>query len=292
MDQESSLYLRYISLSRKKKLTQEQVRLYLIEEGWNKSQIERLFKDSSNQNPINKNSIAQKNDKLLNLRLVNGKLYLKALVLALVIVGSATIWLIHTPKPKTYQSVLSNFLSALEKHDQIKAQSLESQTEKQQLNTSNHSFYNYCNSSAQICAKALSADKLKTAELQTVPYSTNIGIKGEEQIISEKLAGCAGMVKVYIVAYPTGNSWVINSVNIIGSAAVNKCNIPKTSINTPSTQQQGSATTPLIMPHANSTPVATTVRHLKPVANSSKNINAPVHNLLPPVNLNISQKVL
>lgn len=211
MDQENSLYLRYVDLSRKEGLTSAQVRKSLINEGWTKSQIDQLITTKQERIVVPPRS---HNDSLLNLRLKNGKLFLKVLVVLLVGVGTAYIWQAQTSKATNYQSVFSNFMKAVELKNRNQALNLESQSEKQLLG--NSATYNSCNATTSICSQALSANSLKNAKISTLNYTAAGGVMGKEQVISEKAAGCSSdVINVDITAIPYGNSWRINSINIV-----------------------------------------------------------------------------
>lgn len=221
MDQESSLYLRYVDLSRKEGLTSDQVRKSLINEGWTKSQIDELIA-TKHKRIIEPSS--NHNNSLLSLRLKNGKLFMKVLAVLLVGIGVAYVWRVQTSKTTSYQSVFTSFTKAIELNNHTQVMSLVSQSEKQLLGTSKQS-YNSCNASPQTCAQALTANNIKNAQISSLNYSAAGGVIGKEQVFSEKAVGCAAsVIKVDIIALPFGNSWEISSINIVKSPNTHSCN--------------------------------------------------------------------
>lgn len=220
MDQESNLYLRYVDLSRKEGLNSEQVRKSLISEGWTKSQIDELI-TTKHKRIIGPSS--NHSNSLLSLRLKNGKLFMKVLAVMLVGIGVAYVWKAQASKTDSYQSVFTSFTKAIELNNHTQVMSLVSQSEKHLLGSSNLT-YNSCNASPATCSLALTANNIKKAQISSLNYSAAGGIKGKEQVFSEKAVGCASsVINVDVIALPFGNSWEINSINIVKSPSDNSC---------------------------------------------------------------------
>ncbi len=145
-----------------------------------------------------------------------------------VIILLAVVGLIYAlvNRQASYQAVAQEFISALQKKDKAKADSLESPALKTflQKNANAASFYTVCQQSGSLCTASFNNSYLAKATKTYRDYTAASGTKGKEIIYTVKQtasgaaaggSGCSsGSTETITLAFvPKGHSWLVDFID-------------------------------------------------------------------------------
>jgi hypothetical protein len=255
----------FIQQARQQGQTDEQIRQSLLASGWNieqvnaalisnNPQVSQAFSSPLNQPPFATpaQNVGQPNFSTLapvqnvsKRKKISLPLVLTVIVLLLLIVGGSTFALLsHTTN---YQSVIQQFVTAIENKNKTTADTLESPAFKTTAEKyyKTDSFYSVCKQTGDLCTPLFTPQFLNKATKTYKDYTATNGTKGKEVIYSLKQAasgtqaggkGCSYNTKstLTIAVVPHGNSWLVDSANpsIISGGTINLCPSPGVSTST------------------------------------------------------------
>ncbi len=158
---------------------------------------------------------------------------LSMLLLLIIIIGSSLALLGHKT---SYQSVINEFITALQKKDKKTADSLESPAMRGlgQKYVGDPSFYDTCHQSELLCSNFFEASFLKKATITRKAYKASNGIQGHEVIYTVKQTlsgsqaggkGCSSSSTTTLAfdVVPSGSTWLLDNVSPGIDATVNLC---------------------------------------------------------------------
>lgn len=139
----------------------------------------------------------------------------------------------------SYQTVIHQFVQAIEDNNKTKADSLESTAFKAEVKkyASTTSFYSACQQEGALCTASFMSSFLSSATKTYTSYTASNGTKGKELVYTKKQTlsgtqaggtGCSSTstTTLSIAVIPSGHSWLVDNINDGTNASGNMCLAP------------------------------------------------------------------
>jgi hypothetical protein len=273
----------YIQQARQQGQNDAQIHQSLVAAGWAPEQISSALSHASPQvspaGNVGQNNIVSAQQPIAAKRSIQKlKLLIPVIVMLIVLISSGAYALFG--HQTSYQTVIQDFIVAVQKKDKANADNLESPALQAygKKNVGSSSFYDTCQQAGQLCTPLFSSSFLSKATKTYKNYTASNGTKGKEIIYTEKQslsgaqaggAGCSSnsTSTLAIAAVPKGSSWLIDHIDPNISFSANLC-LQNTQSSATSPSSVSSTSQPSVISQSTST-TSTTKETTQPSASST-----------------------
>lgn len=155
------------------------------------------------------------------------------IIIFLIAIGGATYALLQVGHKTTYQTVVQEFITAMQDHDKSKADALMSPAAKTQYqkHEGTSSIYTFCQKTGVLCTYYFTPKFLGQTTTTTKNYTFSGGVQGKEVTYAEKQTlpigntGCSSVStsSLAIGVVPSGNTWLIYGADPTTSFSAKVC---------------------------------------------------------------------
>jgi hypothetical protein len=246
----------YVQQARQQGQSDEQIRQSLLTSGWNAEQVNAAllgtaatpapvgqpanYRNSASAVPtanVGQPFTVDSQQPVQPKRTSKLPILVVGVIVLLLIVGGGGFALLG--QKTSYQTVIQQFVTAIQKKDKATADSLESPAMKTfgQKNVGTASFYDACQQASQLCTPLFTTAFLDKATKSYKDYTASNGAKGKEIVYTLKQSlsgsqaggqGCssASTNTLTVAAVPKGNTWQIDNADPSINASANLCLAP------------------------------------------------------------------